>query len=88
MAAWLTAHSFAYLRIAESVTVSGARLATGRAGSPLAGRVSHPLDDKQGFMKSSHTPILLDQPCLVALDMNPVILAVHAQRGLIDVHRR
>ena len=59
-------HSFAYLRIAESVTVSGARLATGRAGSPLAGRVSHPLDDKQGFMKSSHTPILLDQPCLVA----------------------
>ena len=26
MAAWLTAHSFAYLRIAESVTVSGARL--------------------------------------------------------------
>ena len=69
MAAWLTAHSFAYLRIAESVTVSGARLATGRAGSPLAGRVSHPLDDKQGFMKSSHTPILLDQPCLVALNI-------------------
>ena len=59
-----------YLRIAESVTVSGARLATGRAGSPLAGRVSHPLDDKQGFMKSSPTPILLDQPCLVALDIN------------------
>ena len=62
-----TAHSLACLRFAESVTVSGARLATGRAGSPLAGRVSHPLDDKQGFMKSSHTPILLDQPCLVAL---------------------
>ena len=74
VAAWLTAHSLAYLRIAESVTVSGARLATGRAGSPLAGRVSHPLDDKQGFMKSSHTPILLDQPCLVALKMNPQIL--------------
>ena len=62
-----TAHSLACLRFAESVTVSVARLATGRAGSPLAGRVSHPLDDKQGFMKSSHTPILLDQPCLVAL---------------------
>ena len=61
-----TAHSLAYLRIAESVTVSGARLATGRAGSPLAGRVSHPLDDKQGFMKSSHSSFLLDQPCLVA----------------------
>ena len=37
-----------------------------RAGSPLAGRDSHPLDDEQGFMKSSHTPFLLDQPCLVA----------------------
>ena len=42
------------------------RLTLGRAGSPLAGQVSHPLDDKQGFMMSSHTPILLDQPCLVA----------------------
>ena len=38
-----------------------------RAGSPLAGRDSHPLDDKQGFMKSSHSSFLLDQPCLVAL---------------------
>ena len=67
VAAWPTAHSLACLRFAESVTVSGARLATGRAGSPFAGRVSHPLDDKQGFMKSSHTPFPLDQPCLVAL---------------------
>ena len=41
-----------------------------RAGSPLAGRVSHPQDDKQGFMKSSHTPFLLDQPCLVALPIS------------------
>ena len=32
----------------------------------VAGRDSHPLDDKQGFMKSSHTPFLLDQPCLAA----------------------
>ena len=61
-----TAHILAYLRFAKSVTVSGARLATDRAGSPLAGRDSHPLDDIQGFMESSHTPILLDQPCLVA----------------------
>ena len=53
----------------KSVTVSGARLATGRAGSPFAGRVSHPLDDEQGFMKSSHTPFPLDQPCLVAQDL-------------------
>ena len=62
----LTARSLACLRFAQSVTVSGARLATGRAGSPFAGWVSHPLDDIQGFMVSSHTPILLDQPCLVA----------------------
>ena len=40
-----------------------------RVGSPLAGRVSHPLDDKRSFMKSSHTPILLDQPFLVASKM-------------------
>ena len=38
-----------------------------RAGSPLAGRVSHPLDDKQSFMKASPPPIPFDQPCLVAL---------------------
>ena len=37
-----------------------------RAGSPLAGRDSHPLDDKQGFVESTHTPFLLDQPRLVA----------------------
>ena len=77
VAAWPTAHSLACLRFAESVTVSGARLATGRAGSPLAGRVSHPLDDKQGFMKSSHTPFPLDQPCLVALGLT---LIRHAAR--------
>ena len=68
-----TAHSLACLRFAESVTVSGARLATGRAGSPFAGRVSHPLDDKQGFMGSSHTPFPLDQPCLVALPPKLII---------------
>ena len=72
-----TAHSLACLRFAESVTVSGARLATGRAGSPFAGRVSHPLDDKQGFMGSSHTPFPLDQPCLVALTL---ALIRHAAR--------
>jgi len=38
-----------------------------RAGSPLAGRVSHPLDDTQSFMKVSPPPIPFDQPCLVAL---------------------
>jgi hypothetical protein len=39
-----------------------------RAGSPLAGRVSHPLDDAQSFMKASDPPIPFDQPCLVALN--------------------
>ncbi len=38
-----------------------------RAGSPLAGRDSHPLDDERSFTEASHPPILLDQPCLVAL---------------------
>ena len=39
-----------------------------RAGSPLAGRASHPLDDKQSFMKASPPPIPFDQHCLVALN--------------------
>ena len=38
-----------------------------RAGSPLAGRVSHPLDSKRNFMESSHPPIPIDQQSLVAL---------------------
>ena len=39
-----------------------------QAGSPLAGRDWHPLDDKRSFMKSSHPPIPFDQQGLVALD--------------------
>ena len=39
-----------------------------QAGSPLAGQVSHLLDDKQSFMEASHPPIPFDQPCLVALE--------------------
>ena len=80
-----TAHSLACLRFAESVTVSGARLATGRAGSPLAGRVSHPLDDKQGFMKSSHTPFPLDQPCLVAREIEMISKKLRLQDWLITI---
>jgi hypothetical protein len=38
-----------------------------QAGSPLAGRDLHPLDDKRSFMKSSHPPIPFDQQGLVAL---------------------
>ena len=37
--------------------------------APLAGRDSHPLDEKRGFMASSHTPLLLDQPVLVVLNI-------------------
>jgi len=39
-----------------------------RAGSPLAGRVSHPLDSKRNFMESSYPPIPIDQQSLVALN--------------------
>ena len=37
-----------------------------RAGSPLVGRDSHPLDDKQSFMEVSHPPIPVDPQGLVA----------------------
>jgi hypothetical protein len=40
-----------------------------RAGSPLAGRVSHPLDDVRNFMESfASPPIPIDQQSLVALN--------------------
>jgi len=52
VAAYPTAHMLACLRFAGRVTVTVARLATGRAGSPLAGRGSHPLDDERSFIKS------------------------------------
>ncbi len=39
-----------------------------RAGSPLAGRASYPLDDERNFMESSHPPIPIDQQSLVALN--------------------
>ena len=63
VAAFPTAHTLARLRIAGRVTAPVARLATGWAGLPFAGRGSHPLDDKPNwpregpeetnFMKSS-----------------------------------
>ena len=49
-----------------------------RAGSPLAGRVSHPLDDIRNFMESSHPPIPFDQQSLVAL-----ILLAHDRRRVV-----
>src|SRR5215470_18683397 len=39
-----------------------------RAGSPLAGRVSHPLDDEQSFMEPLQPPIPFDPQGLVALN--------------------
>jgi hypothetical protein len=44
------------------------------AGSPLAGRVSHPLDGTQSFMKASPPPIPFDQQSLVALDLLSLVL--------------
>src|SRR6516165_9911110 len=38
-----------------------------RAGSPLAGRDSHPLDNEPSFMEVSHPPIPFDPQGLVAL---------------------
>jgi hypothetical protein len=54
-------------RIADGISATVARLATGRAGSPLAGRVLHPLDDEQSFMGTAHPPIPFDPQGLVAL---------------------
>jgi len=61
------AHTFACLRIADGLSATVARLATGRAGSPLAGQDSHLLDDTQSFMKALHPPVPIDPHCLVAL---------------------
>jgi hypothetical protein len=62
-----TARTFACLRIAATIAGTVARLATGRAGSPFAGRVSHPLDDEQHFMEDLRPPIPIDPQGLVAL---------------------
>ena len=48
------------------------------AGSPLAGRVSHPLDGTQSFMEASPPPIPFDQQSLVALHFLSAILIVSA----------
>ena len=61
------AHTFACLRIADGLSATVARLATGRAGSPLAGQDSHLLDDTQRFMQAWHPPVPIDPHCLVAL---------------------
>ncbi len=50
---WTNGFDLAF-RMREYSKRTVARLATGWAGSPFAGRGSHPLDDKPNFMKSSH----------------------------------
>ena len=51
------AHALAYLRFAGTVTGTVARLATGWAGSPLAGRDSHSLDDYSKFREAIASPL-------------------------------
>jgi hypothetical protein len=51
-----------------------------QAGSPLAGRVLHPLDDRQSFMKVSHPPIPFDQQGLVALNFLSAPITTSNQR--------
>jgi hypothetical protein len=53
-----------------------------RAGSPLAGRVSHPLDDKQNFMEDLCPPIPIDPQGLVALKL--LFLPVQASVFQVD----
>ena len=78
VAAWPTAHTLAGGRVPTHRRTmhpsqgagNAARLSSGPGGLTLdrvgTGRVSHPLDDIQGFLGSSHASILPDQPCLVA----------------------
>jgi hypothetical protein len=61
------AHTLAYLRIADPVAGTVARLATERLGSTLLGRVSHPLENLQDFASFSRSTFLPDQHLLVAL---------------------
>jgi hypothetical protein len=78
VAAFPTAHTLARLRIAGCVTATVARFATGSGGPPLAGRGSHPLDDKPNFMRLSHLSLLSDQPCLVALAYSSRSMSLHS----------
>ena len=87
-AAYPTAHTLACLRFAGCVTAPVARLATGWVGSPLAGRDSHPLDDKRSFKETSHPPIPFDRHRLVALNfLSPAGLSeLHLRGAAIEAH--
>jgi hypothetical protein len=58
------------------------------AGSPLAGRVSHPLDGTQSFMKASPPPIPFDQQSLVALNFLSTPLRAPGLLWRLDEQRR
>ena len=73
-----TAHVLACLRIADGIAAAVARLATGWAGSPFAGRGSHPLDDDSEFREAIACLLLSDQPCLVA-HLVVVLYAAHTR---------
>jgi hypothetical protein len=84
---------FACLRINRVIAGSTARLTTGLPGSALAGRDSHPLDDKPNFMKSSlhsfrtsrawsHPPMVAPTPD----NRGPVLSIVGNQAGTDDLN--
>ena len=57
----------------------------------MAGRVSHPLDDKQNFMEDSHPPIPIDPQGLVALEFlyvarSGAVLGASSCCVLNDIH--
>ena len=69
------AHTLACLRFAGLVAETVARLSLpARAGSPLAGRDLHPLDDRSIFHGViAIPPIPIDQQSLVASNLTQVL---------------
>ncbi len=63
-----------------------------RAGSPLAGRGSHPLDDTQHFMEDLRPPIPIDPQGLVALQclssqLGRTVLILNKSEGILSKMR-
>jgi hypothetical protein len=65
--AYLTARTFAYLRLAGCIAATFARFATDRGGFTLGRTASHPLDDSSEVSRRPRgPPFPLNQHCLVA----------------------
>jgi len=62
------ARTFACLRIAEAISGTVARLATGPGGLTLGRTGFAPAGRRTKFHEGITPPIPFDQPCLVALD--------------------